>query len=134
MRPSLLLGFTIALAACGGASPGASCNVTGFLCLDATNAMECQLQKWVQLPCRGPQGCQKTASVVTCDMSQDLEGDACASTAVGSGLCTPDGLATLECRNDPTSGANTLVKTNVCRTCSVMTDSTTMKQEVVCQP
>jgi hypothetical protein len=67
-------------------------------------------------------------------MSKDQDGDACASTAVGSGLCTTDGLATLECRNDPTTGLNTLKKTNDCRTCGVTTDPTTMMDVVTCQP
>jgi hypothetical protein len=134
MRQSLLLGVTVVLASCGGASPGGSCDVTGFLCFDATSAMECQLGKWVQLPCRGPSGCQRMDTTVTCDMSLNMEGDACASTAVGSGICSTDMMATLECRADTTTNTNTLKKTNTCRTCSVMPDATTGKQEVVCTP
>jgi hypothetical protein len=45
-------------------------------------------------------------------MRGNLEGDACASTAQGRGLCTADGMGTLECRS------GTLVKTNTCRTCT----------------
>jgi hypothetical protein len=135
MRQSLLLGALFFLAACGGAaSPGATCSVSGFLCFDGANAMECQLGKWAELPCRGPQGCQSSGGTVTCDMSADLEGDGCASTAVGFGMCTTDGTGTLECRNDSTTGQNFLKKTNMCRTCNVQTDSSTQKQEVVCQP
>jgi hypothetical protein len=132
MRQSLLLG-ALFLAACGGApAPGATCSVSGFLCQDGANAMECQLGKWAQLPCRGPQGCQSSGGTVTCDMSADLEGDGCASTAVGSGMCSTDGLSTLECRNDSTTGLDVLKKTHDCRSCTVQTDNGT--QEVVCQP
>jgi len=134
MRQSLLLG-ALFFAACGGTpAPGATCSVSGFLCQDGNNAMECQLGKWAQLPCRGPQGCQSSGGTVTCDMSADVEGDGCASTAVGDGMCTADQMGTLECRHDDTSGQNFLKKTNSCRSCTVQTDSSTQKQEVVCQP
>src|SRR5262245_7485394 len=106
MRPSLVFAFV--LSACGSVSPGGPCNSSGFLCSDTTTALECQLGKWVALPCRGPMGCQRTGDTIKCDMSGDMEGDACASSAVGSGLCTADGKATLECRNNPMTGTNVL--------------------------
>jgi hypothetical protein len=133
MRPYPIF-IVIALAACGSPQPGGPCDTAGFLCASSTSAMECQLQKWVALPCRGPSGCQRDGNTIKCDMSGDMEGDACASSAVGSGLCTSDGMATLECRNDPTTGTNTLKKTNTCRTCTVMRDTTTGADQVVCTP
>lgn len=131
---SFLIVAALSFAACGSASPGAPCDSSGFLCNDNVTALECQLGKWVALPCRGPTGCQRDGNTIKCDMSANLEGDACASSAVGSGLCTTDGKATLECRNDPNTGTNTLKKTNTCRTCTVMRNSTTGRDEVVCQP
>lgn len=131
---SFLLMFVVALAACGSAAPGGPCDTTGFLCHDNVTALECQLGKWVSLPCRGPNGCQREGNIIKCDMSGNMEGDACATSAVGSGLCTSDMKATLECRNDPTAMTNTLKKTNTCRTCTVTRNMTTMKDEVVCQP
>jgi hypothetical protein len=123
----------VGVAACGGVAPGGPCNTTGFVCNDNVTAMECVLQKWVSLPCRGPTGCARDGNTIKCDMSANQEGDACASSAVGQGLCTADGTATLECRNDPMTG-NTLKKTNTCRTCAVMNNPMTMKDEVTCQP
>ena len=134
MRPFLLVPVVACLFACGSPAPGGSCDTIGFLCHDQVNALECQLGKWVSLPCRGPSGCQRQGNTITCDMSANVEGDFCASSAVGSGLCTADGTGTLECRNDPASGTNSLKKTNTCRSCSVVRNMTTMKDEVVCQP
>ena len=50
------------------------------------------------------------------------EGDRCASSAEGKGLCTSDGKGTLECRS------GILVKTNPCTSCGVMND------QVICTP
>ncbi|MBL8952354.1 MAG: hypothetical protein JNK82_16360 [Myxococcaceae bacterium] len=97
-------------------------------------ALECQLGTWTALPCRGATGCQRTGNTITCDMSANQESDSCASSAVGSGLCTVDGKATLECRNDPATGKNSLKKTNTCMSCSIQRNMTTQKDEVVCQP
>jgi hypothetical protein len=59
-------------------------------------------------------------------MSGNMEGDACASSDAGKGLCS--GMtATLECREDM-NGNLVLTKTNDCRTCTVTGD------QVICQP
>jgi hypothetical protein len=121
-RLALVLVSALFLAACGTAAEGGTCDSNGFLCLDATAALECRLGTWKKLPCRGSNGCKREADVIRCDMTGNLENDACASTAEGRGICTGDGLGTLECRS------GTLVKTNTCRSCSVSGD------QVVCQP
>jgi hypothetical protein len=107
---------------CGQPKAGDKCNTTGFLCADAANALECKAAVWVSLPCRGPAGCTRTTDLVKCDMTGNAAGDNCASTADTKGLCTSDGLGTLQCYN------GTLVKTNTCRSCSVNGDT------VVCNP
>ncbi len=124
MRPTscLLVVASLVIIACGSPKAGDACNTTGFVCADATTALECRVSKWAPLPCRGPNGCSRASTVVKCDMSLNVVGDACASVAEGKGLCTPDGLATIECRD------GTLVKTNTCRSCSIVGDN------VVCQP
>jgi hypothetical protein len=119
---SAALTASMVLTACGGAKQGATCSTNGFLCADTTAALECQGGTWVSLPCKGTGGCKREADVVKCDMSADEEGDNCASTAQGRGLCTKDGLGTLECREGK------LVKTNTCRSCMVNGD------QVVCSP
>jgi hypothetical protein len=137
MFRALALAFAFTLVACGAPKAGDSCNTAGFLCADNVNALECQNLAWRQLPCRGPSGCRHDGATIRCDMSLDVAGDACASTAVGSGLCSMDAQShpiTLECRNDPVSGTNSLVQTYMCRTCTVTTNSTTGKQEITCQP
>jgi hypothetical protein len=121
-RLLLLLPAALFLFACGSPKAGDKCSTNGFLCQDGANALECKLGSWVQLPCRGSSGCTKSGDTVQCDMTADLEGDNCASSAEGKGLCTADGTATLECRDGK------LVKTNTCRTCTVQND------QVVCTP
>ena len=105
------------LGADGGCVPapklGEPCSAAGFSCEAAATALECKLGNWVALPCRGPGGCSKANGTVSCDMTGSLAGDACASSAEGRGLCTADGLGTLECRD------GVFLKTNTCRTCSV---------------
>lgn len=133
MRTSLHFALVAVLSlftvGCGTPVAGESCNVTGFLCESAASALECKLGKWTSLPCKGTNGCKREGDVVKCDMTGNAEGDACASSAVGKGLCTADGLATLECRDSATPGEGSkLVKTNTCRTCTVSGDL------VTCQP
>jgi hypothetical protein len=121
-RLALVLVSALFFAACGTATEGGQCDSNGFLCLDATAALECRLGAWKKLPCRGPNGCKREQDVIRCDMTGNQENDACASTAEGRGICTADKLGTLECRS------GILVKTNTCRACDVSGD------QVVCQP
>ena len=104
-------------AACGQPKAGDKCDTSGFLCADAANALECKVGSWVSLPCKGPGGCVRTADLVKCDMTGNDVGDNCASTADTKGLCTKDGLGTLQCYDGK------LVKTNTCRSCSVNGDT-----------
>ncbi len=122
MRRFALLSLSLLASACGTPKAGDKCDTAGFLCADATSALECKVGAYVALPCKGPGGCKRDGDTIKCDMSGDAEGDACASSAEGKGLCTADGKGTLECRN------GTLVKTQTCRVCSINAD------QVVCQP
>lgn len=111
-QATLVLLSSVFVFACGGNAPGDDCDTTGFLCHDENSALECRLGKWRELPCRGPNGCKVSSDKVNCDMSANVEGDACAASTEGEGLCAPGGTATLECRQ------GTLVKTNDCTSCS----------------
>ena len=126
----LRLSFFVAatsLVACGGAPrEGGKCDTNGFSCADAASALECKAGLWAKLPCRGAGGCKREADVVRCDMSANTEGDSCASTAAGRGLCTTDMMGTLECRD--VMGNLQLVKTNTCRSCAVNGEN------IVCSP
>ncbi len=107
------------LTACGTPMAGEQCNVSGFLCESAASALECKVGVWTSLPCKGTNGCKREGDVVKCDMTGNAEGDACASSAEGKGLCTTDKQGTLECRD------GSLKKTNSCRTCEVTGDTVT---------
>ncbi|MBI3182035.1 MAG: hypothetical protein HYZ28_07805 [Myxococcales bacterium] len=110
------------LAGCGAPKEGDSCSQTGFLCLDSSAALECKAERWTKLPCKGPGGCKREGELIKCDMSGNLEGDACASTAEGKGLCNSTQTATLECRE------GVLRKTNDCITCTVTGDQIACQQ------
>ncbi len=118
----VVLSFSLFAVGCAAPKAGDACNVTGFLCENTNAALECKVGKWVSLPCRGTNGCKRDGETVRCDMTGNLEGDGCASSAERKGLCTGDGKATLECID------GSLKKTNACRTCSVSGET------VVCQP
>jgi hypothetical protein len=118
----LLAVVSVTTLACGGGQEGGSCDKSGFLCADKTAALECKLGKWVKLPCRGAAGCERANEIIKCDMTANLAGDLCSSTAEGKGLCTAGGNATLECRE------GVLVQTNTCSSCTVSGDL------VTCQP
>lgn len=124
----VLLSLSLFSVACGGPKAGDKCDTAGYLCADATSAMECKLGAWVALPCKGTNGCKRAGDSIKCDMSGNVAGDGCASSAVGKGLCTTDQKATLECREDPATSKLTLVQTMTCRTCTVTGD------QVTCQP
>ncbi|NMO16716.1 hypothetical protein HPC49_23725 [Pyxidicoccus fallax] len=109
------------LAGCG-QSAGDSCEGSGFVCQEEVLALECRNGVWREVPCRGPLGCRETDDAVRCDTSNNRAGDACASSAEGRGLCRPDGLAVLECRQ------GVLEETATCSACSVTGD------QVTCQP
>lgn len=122
IRFVLLAALSLFASACGTPKAGDTCDTAGFLCESAASALECRLGTWTSLPCKGPNGCLRDGDLVKCDMTGNAENDACASSAEDKGLCTKDGLGTLECSDGK------LVKTNTCRTCTVSGD------QVICQP
>ncbi|WP_395849126.1 hypothetical protein [Cystobacter fuscus] len=109
---SLLLGSFL-LSACGAKAGDACKDSTAFSCASEKEALECRNSEWRALPCRGSEGCDEASGKVVCDMRGSVEGDACALTAEGRGLCTEDGKGVLECR------MGTLVRTRACGTCSM---------------
>jgi hypothetical protein len=105
-----------------GPTTGASCKGGGYVCSDDKEALECRGGAWRALPCRGPMGCVELEGSIRCDMSLNKEGDACAASAEGRGLCSADGKSLLECR----MGA--LVAVRSCSSCSM---NNTL---VICEP
>jgi hypothetical protein len=115
-----LLG-SLVLSACG-VKAGDSCEGGGYTCSSETEALECRDKEWRALPCKGPSGCTEDDQTVSCDLRGNVEGDTCAASAEGRGLCTADGKAVLECR------MGTLVQVKTCGTCTMDT------ARVICQP
>lgn len=127
--PRLLIAVVslAALLSCGPPDASDPCDQPGFICADNDTALECRSGadselRWVELPCRGPGGCAKQGDTVSCDVSANVEGDACASTAEGDGLCAEGGTAVLTCVR------GVLTKSSTCSACSVS------DERVVCQP
>jgi hypothetical protein len=123
--PLVLLSSFVAallLGACGGPEAGESCNTTGFACQDERTALECASKTWRAIPCRGANGCDVAVGKVTCDVTRNQAGDACASVNEGQGICDPTGTATLECRG----GA--FQQTNTCTSCQVSGDQVICSQ------
>ncbi len=115
-----LLG-SLVLSACG-VKAGDKCQGHDYTCSSDAESLECRDKVWRALPCRGPAGCTERNQTVHCDLTGNVEGDACAASAEGRGLCTADGKAVLECR------MGQLVQIRTCGTCTM--DST----RVNCQP
>jgi hypothetical protein len=116
----VLLG-SLLLSACG-VKAGDKCEGGGYLCASEKEALECRDRVWRALPCRGPSGCTEADSSIQCDLTGSVDGDACAASAEGRGLCTADGLAVLECR------MGTLVQIKSCRSCTMS------ETRVICEP
>jgi hypothetical protein len=106
-----LLAGSLLLSACG-VKAGDSCEGGGYTCASEKEALECRDKKWRTLPCRGPQGCTQDGQTLSCDLTLNVEGDACAASAEGLGQCAADGKAILECR------MGTLVRVKTCGTCA----------------
>lgn len=117
---SMLLG-SLLLSACG-AKAGDACSGSGYLCSSEKEALECRDKVWRTLPCKGGGGCTESGDSISCDMRGNVDGDACAASAEGSGMCTANGKAVLECRQ------GTLVQVKLCSVCTM--DAT----RVTCQP
>ena len=115
LRAALLGAILAVLAACG-PEDGASCTGSFHACDGGWQALECREGHWRALPCWGPSGCTEEGGRVSCDMSGNLPGHACATSVEGRSVCTLDGDAVLECR----TGA--LVQTRSCVTCGVEGD------------
>jgi hypothetical protein len=106
-----VVGFLF-LSGCGGPDVGDSCQSSGYVCLDKTEALECRQGQWRALPCKGGLGCQESNGTIRCDTSSNVAGDNCALSAEGRGLCRADGMAVLECR------MGVLVETQSCASCA----------------
>lgn len=96
-RPGLVSGYStrwlrtslFALWLLAGCRPGVGgrCEKGEARCLDASRALACERGVFIEVPCRGPKGCQASDSAVSCDINRSREGDRCSLDEEGSASC-----------------------------------------------
>lgn len=87
------------LGAMGACKPkaGKKCQVGQVVCEDSTNVLACQGGIFVEAHCRGPGGCTKLGSKVSCDDSIADESDSCLATESLNHACSTDKKKSLLC-------------------------------------
>jgi hypothetical protein len=97
-----LLVAGLALALSPGCKPkaGDACESTQDTCKDPTTALSCVNAALVEAPCRGPAGCTKAGTRLTCDDTVSVAGEPCLAASAGSAenrACTADKKESLAC-------------------------------------
>jgi hypothetical protein len=87
----------LALGGCNKPKPGDKCEVGQAVCLDPTDVMACQGGVFLEAHCRGPGGCSKLGSRISCDDSIADEGEACLEASVDNRACSSDKKTSLLC-------------------------------------
>jgi hypothetical protein len=109
----LLLG--LALGACSKPKPGDKCEVGQAACLDPSEVMACQGGIFIEAHCRGPGGCSKLGTRVSCDDSIADEGDACLESSVDNRACSADKKTSLLCSGGKFKAVQTCRGANGCQ-------------------
>jgi hypothetical protein len=78
--------------------PGSSCDRGEARCLAGDTQLACHAGKMIEVPCRGPNGCQVTEKGVACDISKNVAGDPCTDADENVGTCSEDGKTKIVCR------------------------------------
>ncbi len=76
---------------------GSKCDKGDARCLDGQRSLACENETFIEVPCRGKQGCSQQGELVSCDISANREGDRCSIDEQGSAVCK-DGQTLLTCR------------------------------------
>ena len=99
MKLLAMLAAAIALAGCGKAKPGDSCN--NPQCEDSKTAFFCENGIYRSIPCRGTQGCSTSSPgdtvEVICDETFDQAGDNCSADQVSGVICGETPPNALQC-------------------------------------
>lgn len=106
---AVIVGLAIALAisanACkkkpGGPLAGEACTTGKSACLSEKAALLCgEADTFVEVPCRGKNGCKVSGAIAMCDRSVAEKGDACAAgeDPKERGFCSVDGQTAMVCR------------------------------------
>lgn len=76
--------------------PGASCKIDfREYCTDDKHALACHDNKWEEISCKGPDGCQKKGNDFVCDQSVADDKELC--NLPDDFVCTPDKKGMLQC-------------------------------------
>lgn len=93
-KASMRLAVALSLAGFSGChrepGPGDECKRTDIRCVDPHTELACQKGVFVPVPCKGPAGCKEDAKHLTCDVTGNVEGDACSTDEEGSSACIGD--------------------------------------------
>jgi hypothetical protein len=93
----VLCAVATAAAACNKPKPGGACEVGQAICQDSATVLACQGDVFVEAHCRGPGGCTKLGTRVTCDDSIAAEGDRCLESGSENRACSADHKTSLLC-------------------------------------
>jgi len=102
LRPLLtVLGLSVVaalvLGACNKPKAGDACDVGQAVCVSPTDVMACQGGVFIAARCRGPGGCSKLGTRVSCDDAIADEGEICLESNAENRACSGDKKASLLC-------------------------------------
>jgi hypothetical protein len=87
---------TLLVASCK-PKPGDSCKKLDGACTGEESALMCEHGKLAEASCKGPGGCQKSGTTVTCDDDIAESGDPCLVSETANYACTTDHAKALIC-------------------------------------
>jgi hypothetical protein len=94
----LSVAAALALSACK-PHAGGKCQVGQAVCIDPQNVLACQGGVFIDAKCRGPGGCNKLGTKVSCDDQVAEENEACLESENDNRACSVDMKRTLQCTN-----------------------------------
>jgi hypothetical protein len=76
---------------------GSRCDTGEARCIDPSKALVCEDGRFIEMACRGKDGCRLVVDRTACDVHGNKSGDACSTDDEGSAVCTGE-QAMLSCR------------------------------------
>jgi hypothetical protein len=69
---------------------GSRCELGEQRCLDGGRALVCEAGQFIEVPCRGKDGCKTLPAGTLCDVSANQEGDRCSRDEQGAAACADE--------------------------------------------
>lgn len=92
----VVVGLTLG---CGKPKAGDKCDEAGKrACVDGKSALYCAAGTWQLDTCKGPRGCAEEKGVVSCDATENADGDPCPAALDGFGACRADRKSRAICK------------------------------------